>query len=73
MIDLEEYNDSMSSKMLVDYANKWVALTPDRKKVIASARTVEVLDKKVQKLKNADAIYHRVLPSKGSMAPGWQS
>lgn len=55
------------------YENKWVALTPDRKKVIASARTVEVLDKKVQKLKNSDAIYHHVLPIKGSLAPGWQN
>lgn len=57
----------------MDYVNKWVALTPDRKRVIASARTVEVLDRKVAKLKNVDAIYHRVLPIKGSIAPGWQS
>lgn len=63
----------MSTKLLMDYVNKWVALTPDRKRVIASARTVEVLDRKVKKLNNPEAIYHRVLPLKGSMAPGWQS
>lgn len=63
----------MSTRLLINYENKWVALTPDRKKVIASARTVEVLDRKVKKLKNPEAIYHRVLPVKGSLAPGWQS
>ena len=63
----------MSTAQLMKYANKWVALTLDRKKVIASARTMEVLDRKVKKLKNPEAIYHRVLPVKGSLAPGWQS
>ena len=63
----------MSTAQLMKYANKWVALTLDRKKVIASARTMEVLDRKVKKLKNPEAIYHRVPPVKGSLAPGWQS
>lgn len=57
----------MSSKKkilnpLVNFENKWVALTPDRKKVIASSVTVEELDKKLAKMKNKDAILTKVLP-----------
>jgi len=45
---------------LLPYENKWVALTPNRKKVVASAATVEVLDRKLTKLKNKDAILTKV-------------
>lgn len=60
----------MRTKLLADYENKWVALTLDRKKVIASANDIKTLDRKVSKLlKNKDVIYHHVLPLNGSYAP----
>lgn len=40
----------------------WVALTPDREKVVASARSIEQLEKKVKRLKNQDAIFTYVPP-----------
>ncbi|MDO8498832.1 MAG: hypothetical protein Q7S44_03530 [bacterium] len=60
----------MSSKILIKYTNKWVALTPDRKKVMASAPDIKSLDKKVSKLsKNKDLIFHHVLPVNGYYSP----
>lgn len=50
------------SSPLLDYENKWVALTPDREKVVASARSIEQLEKKVKRLKNQDAIFTYVPP-----------
>jgi len=47
---------------LVLFENEWVALTPDRKKVIASGVTIKELDKKLAKLKNKEAILTKVLP-----------
>ncbi len=46
---------------LLPYENKWVALNPNRKKVIAHATTVEILDRKLSKLNNNDAVLTKVL------------
>ena len=60
----------MNTDLLVKYANKWVALTLDRKKVSTSAKSVKALDKKVKTLKErSNVIYHHVLPISGSYAP----
>jgi len=60
----------MANNLLSKYANKWIALTADRKKVVASAKNINDLDKKVRTLKKSqDVIYHRVLPIDGSYAP----
>ena len=60
----------MANNLLFKYANKWIALTADRKKVVASAKNINDLDKKVRTLKKSqDVIYHRVLPIDGSYAP----
>ena len=60
----------MANNLLVKYANKWIALTADRKKVVASAKNIEDLDRKVKTLKKYQTvIYHRVLPIDGSYAP----
>lgn len=60
----------MKTDLLVKYANKWVALTLDRKKVVTSAKSVKDLDKKVKTLKeHSNVIYHHVLPISGGYAP----
>lgn len=49
---------------LISFENKWVALSPDRKKVIASGLTIKEVNQKLKKLqtKNGDAILTMVLP-----------
>lgn len=59
----------MDAKLSVKYPNKWVALTSDRKKVVAWARDIKSLDKKVEKMIDKEVVYHHVLPSNGSYAP----
>jgi len=61
------YNNFMAklkSEFLIPYENKWVALTPDNKKVIASAKDVGVLSKKLKnlKIKHGQAIMMYVSP-----------
>ena len=64
------YNEDMKTDLLAKYANQWVALTLDRKKVVTSAKNVKELDKKVRILKeHSNVIYHHVLPISGSYAP----
>ena len=56
------YNEDMNTNLLAKYANKWVALTLDRKKVVTSAKSVKDLDKKVKSLKEQNSvIYHKFL------------
>lgn len=58
--------------LLLPYENKWVALTPDRKAVVASAKNIKDLDKKVKALKQSEeVIYHHVMPFR-NLAPSWQ-
>ncbi len=60
----------MDASILIKYPNKWVALTSDRKKIVASAKNIKELDKKVQKMpKKTNVIYHHVLPINGSFIP----
>lgn len=60
----------MNSKLLIKYVNKWIALTPDRKKVLASAANIKELEKKVDKIQSkTDVIYHHVLPINGNYLP----
>jgi hypothetical protein len=63
----------MDHKILIKYENKWVALTENRKKVVASANNIKDLDKKIKTLKQSNkVIYHHVLPFR-SLAPSWQN
>lgn len=57
------------SSILTSYVNKWVALTSDKKEVIASAKDLKKLDMKVKKTKFKDVIYHYVLPFDKSFSP----
>ncbi len=57
------------SNILNFYVNKWVALTEDKKKVVASASDLKKLDVKVKEAKLKDVIYHYVLPYDKSFSP----
>lgn len=60
----------MNSDLLTKYINMWVALSMDRKSIIASAKNIESLDKKIKTLKkSSEVIYHHVLPINGNYAP----
>lgn len=54
---------------LLSYVNKWVALTHDKKEVVASASDLKQLDVKVKKARLKDVIYHYVLPPDKSFSP----
>lgn len=47
---------------LLNYEKKWVALTPDNKKVVASAKSADTLLKKVDRLKDKNVILLWVPP-----------
>ncbi len=57
------------SNILFSYINKWVALSSDKKEVVASASDLKQLDIKVKKARLKDVIYHYVLPSDKSFSP----
>ncbi len=57
------------SNLLNSYVNKWVALTSDRKRVLASAKDLKILDTKVKKSEFKDVVYHFVLPFDKSFSP----
>lgn len=48
------------SNPLLGYENKWVVLTSDRKKVVASAKTIKALEKKLKGIKKEEVILHWV-------------
>lgn len=54
---------------LINYENKWVALTPDRKTVITSGRSYSEVARKLRKIKKEDVILHYVPPFDGFIAP----
>lgn len=47
---------------LIGYENKWVALTSDRKKVVAAHKDLKELEKKIKHIKKGDIILSFVLP-----------
>lgn len=66
------YNGGMLvgiNNLFLPYENKWVAMTPDRKKVVASGETIKEVDKKLKKIKNKTAILTKVLPFDKSYSP----
>ncbi|OGM05842.1 hypothetical protein A2125_02650 [Candidatus Woesebacteria bacterium GWB1_43_5] len=60
-----------ASKILLPYENKWVAVAKNKDKVLASAKDVVALDKKLNNLgiKKGEAILTWVFPFKHSFAP----
>lgn len=53
-------------KLLGPYANKWVALSRDRKKVIAEGNTLKEV---VSKVKSKDTVLLKVFPSDSLYIP----
>lgn len=60
-----------TSKILLPYENKWVALNKKGDKVLASAKDALILDKKLKelKIKKGEAILTWVFPFRQSFAP----
>jgi len=54
---------------LIPFENKWVALSPDRKKVIASGSSIKELDRKLEKLGDEKAVFTKVLPFDQVLSP----
>lgn len=54
----------LSSAILIPYENQWVALSSDRKKVLAANKDLRKLHKKAENLNNKDIIISYV-PSFG--------
>lgn len=53
---------SKSVNPLIPFENMWVALTVDRKRVVASGETIKELEKKMDKIDNREVIFTKVLP-----------
>jgi len=54
---------------LIPFENKWVALTTDRKKVVASGRTIKELDKNLIKQRIKNVVLTKVLPFDQVLSP----
>ena len=50
------------SKVLQPYENKWVALSPDYTKIIASGETLRETAAQVREDEKEHAVFHKVLP-----------
>ncbi len=53
-------------ELLKPYANKWVALSPDHKKVVSSGDTLE---KTAAKTKDKDVVFMKVFPADALYVP----
>lgn len=47
---------------LINYENKWVALTPDRKTVVAAGKSYKEVDNKLRRMKKEDVILTFIPP-----------
>lgn len=56
---------------LFRYENKWVATSPDGRKVVASGKTIEVVTRKLNKLdiKKDEAVLTKVVPFNLYLSP----
>lgn len=58
----------MNAKILLNYENKWVALSKDRSKVLYAAKSLDHLFKILPKSKKNDVILHFVPPFDGTLS-----
>jgi len=56
-------------EILKPYANKWVALSPDHKKVVSSGSTLSNTAKKIKRYRKDEVVFFKVLPFNASYAP----
>jgi len=59
----------MKADILLDYENKWVALSKDRSKVLYAAKAIDNLLKKIPKANKNDVILHFVPPFNTYLSP----
>lgn len=59
----------MQAKILLNYENKWVALSRDRSKVLYAAKSLDHLFKLLPKSKKNDVILHFVPPFNTYLSP----
>ncbi len=57
------------SELLRPYEDKWVALSPDYTRVVASGDTRKEVDASVKKEERETLIFHKVLPFDALFAP----
>ncbi|KKU12468.1 MAG: hypothetical protein UX18_C0023G0013 [Candidatus Azambacteria bacterium GW2011_GWC2_45_7b] len=57
------------SSILKPYENKWVALSPDRTKIIASGETLEETASKIDSVLQSRVAFSKVLPLGANLAP----
>lgn len=63
---MEKEKNYNLGKLLKPYDNKWVALSSDRKKVVASGNTLKEVAEKVT---NLDVIFTKVIPHTSFYVP----
>ncbi len=54
---------------LKSYENKWIALSPDRKRILSSGLTLQNAREKLDEKKRSEAIFLKVLPVDANYAP----
>lgn len=57
------------SNPLLNYENKWVALTTDRKKVLAAGDTIPELEKRVKGMSSKEFVFTWVPPFDVRLVP----
>ncbi len=57
-------------KLLRPFEDKWVALSPDYKRVLSSGETLKETEAKLSETKRAKAIYFKVPPAHAYFVPG---
>lgn len=58
----------MQAKILLNYENKWVALSKDRSKVLDAATSLDSLLKRLTGKKKEEVILHYVPPFDGTLS-----
>lgn len=62
------YNKVMKTSILLNYENKWVALSKDRDKVLYAASSMDSLLKKISEKNKEKVILHFVSPFDGTLS-----
>jgi hypothetical protein len=55
--------------VLAAYENKWVALSADYRRVLASGRSLKEVDGKLTGSERIEAVFHKVLPFDAAYVP----
>ena len=56
-------------RLVAEYENKWVALSADYRRVLASGSSLKEVDASLKDSERAGAVLHKVLPFNAAYAP----